>query len=117
MRGIGCGSGNGNGNMDVQGKWEQIADNREYIPMSPNGSQPRRALTTSLSGRRLETQLAHGRDQISLLNRLGEIGREELLALRDLGSAVRADSNYWGRRVLIVGTFYIPCGALAINCL
>ena len=94
----------------------ESSKNREYIhQVSPSGSQPC-ALSTPLSRGRLETQLAHGRDQISLLNRLGEIGREELLALRDLGSAVRADSNYWCRRVLIVGTFYIPCGAFTINC-
>lgn len=83
--------------------------------MSPSGSQPG-TQPTSLGRGCLETQLAHRRDQVRFLNRFREVGREELLALRHLHSAVRADSNYWCRRVLIVGTFYIPCGALAINC-
>ena len=83
--------------------------------MSPSGSQPG-TQPTSLGRGCLETQLAHRRDQVRLLNRFREVGCEELLALRHLHSAVRADSDYWCRRVLIVGTFYIPSGALAINC-
>ena len=83
--------------------------------MSPCGSQPG-TLPASLCCGRLETQLAHRCDEVRLLDRFREICCEELLALRHLDSAVCANSNYWCRRVLIVGTFDIPCGPFAINC-
>ena len=83
--------------------------------MSPCGSQPS-TQPTSLGRGRLEAQLAHRRDEICLLDGFREVCGEELLALRHLHSAVCTNSNYWCRRVLIVGTFNIPCGALAINC-
>ena len=91
--------------------------NREYIhQVSPSGSQPC-TRSTALCGGRLESQLAHHGDQVGLLDWLRDVRREEVLELGDLDpAAVRADSDYRCRRVLIVGTFDIPRSTFAINC-
>ena len=84
--------------------------------LSPSGGHPSSTLTTPLCGGRLETQLAHCSDQIGLLDGLCDVGCEELLAFRRLDSAaVRTDSNYRCRRILVLGTFYIPCGAFTVK--
>ena len=94
-----------------------IDRNHEYIhQVSPSGSQPC-TRSTALCGGRLESQLAHHGDQVGLLNWLRDVRREEVLELGDLDpAAVRADSDYRCRRVLIVGTFDIPRSTFAINC-